>query len=136
MKRYLSLLAFFFVTFSYIAAQGNGGGGHQGSGGSGSGSGSGHNGSQSSTSPWAGMNIPNSWKHWLNNGGNMPGDMRDAILVKAATWGMQNFGFTVNQMKQRYNQGTLTIQYLTTAPPTLSFRVSYGGGNISVIIDP
>lgn len=140
MKKLVSLLAFTILVYTSVAAQSNGGGhgsghgnGHQGSGSGGSGSG--HQGSQSSNSPWAGMNIPNSWKHWLESGGNMPGDMRDAILTKASVWGMQNFGLTVNQLKQRYNQGTLTITYVATAPPTLTFQVSFGGGLTIVIIE-
>ena len=130
------MIALLLTSFSFVLAQGNGSG-HNGAqhGNGGSGSGSGLHGSNQNNSPWAGMNIPNSWKHWLDNGGNMPGDLRDAILFKASTSGFQAFALPLNLLRQRYNQGTLIITYVATAPPSLSFRVSFGGTDIILIID-
>jgi hypothetical protein len=125
MKKVISLLAFLFFAFTFIAAQGNGcGNGNNGNGNS--------YGNGNSSSAWSGY-WPNWIITWLENGGEVPTPLAVAVIHEARSWGQQNFGLNQGQMVAKYLQGQLTVAYVPTAPPSLIFRVSYGGGH--VIID-
>jgi hypothetical protein len=127
MRRLLSGLAFGLAIFTSMAAQGNG----NGYGNSGNGNGYGNNGYGQGDGSWANVDLIT----WLENGGEIPPRLAAKVIFEARAWGQQQFGLNYGQMLQKYSQGLLTIQYLSTAPPTLMFRVSYGNLSISVIID-
>jgi hypothetical protein len=146
MKRYLSLMAFFLVSFTFVAAQGNGGNNGNGNGNSGygnNGNGNGGygnpinwtgNGYGQGNSPWANVNWPQWLINWLENGGQIPPLLAADVIWEARSWGQQNFSLSYGQMLQKYAQGHLTITYISTAPPSLTFRVTFGGLSV-VIID-
>ena len=124
MKRLVTVLAFILFTVGFVAAQGNGGG-------QGNGNGNGNNGNGYA---WGNSNWPNWLIQQLENGGDVPNVIALAAIWKAREWGQQTFGLNYGQMVARYAQGTLTVTYISTAPPALVFRVAYGGGNIAVIL--
>lgn len=115
LKRFLFGLAFLLAAMSFVAAQGNGGG----------------NGSGNSYA-WGNQQ---SLINWLENGGSIPRPLAMRVIHEAREWGMANFGLSQGQMVQKYNQGLLTIEYLYTAPPTLTFKVSFGGGLCIIVIE-
>ena len=133
MRRLLSGLVFGLVFVATVAAQGNGNGnngngyGNGGNGGYGNGNGNAYG---QANSPWG--NWPQWLINWLENGGQTPPLLAADIIWEARAWGQQNFGLSYGQMLQKYAQGSLTLTYISTAPPTLTFRVSYGG--LSVIV--
>ncbi len=124
MKRFLSILVFsLLVTIPILgAAQGNGNGGNNGNGFG-----------QANSSQWANLNWPQWLTSWLENGGQIPMPLAVMTIHEAKDWGMQNFGLSQGQMLQRYFTGQLTITYISTSPPSLTFRVSYGGLSIIVL---
>jgi hypothetical protein len=132
MKKFIVLLSFLFVAFSYLAAQSNGNGG-----GNGYWNGNGNNGNGGNTGVWAGSNWPQWVINWLENGGQVPIPMAMRVTWQTRQWGQQTFGLNYGQMVQKYFQGDLTITYLPTTPPTpiLTFRVSYGGGILIINIE-
>ncbi len=113
MKRFLFGIAFLLLSVSFAAAQGNGNGGNAGAGGNGWGNGA-----------WL--------TSWLQSGGAVPQPLAMRVILEARDWGMQSFGLTLGQMRQRYAQGLLTVTYVSTSPPSLTFRVAYDGG-VSII---
>ena len=115
MKRVLLILAFFLLTVSFVSAQGNGN----------------SNGNNGNGNPWAGY-WPQQVITWLQNGGQVPMPLAVAVIREAREWGQQTFGLNQGQMIGKYLQGALTIEYIPTAPPSLIFRVSYGGGILIV----
>lgn len=150
MKKYLGLLAFLLVSFTFVTAQGNGGNNGNGNGGYGN-NGNGGNGNSgnwnggngnggNSNNQWANFNLPQWLQTWLNNGGQIPHLLAAEVIFEARSWGQQNFGLNYGQMLQKYAQGTLTIEYIPNSPPApttpvvLAFRVRYGIGEI-VILD-
>jgi hypothetical protein len=72
---------------------------------------------------------------WLENGGSIPQPVAIAVIHEARVWGQQNFGLSLGQMIQKYNQGLLTVEFMYTSPPSLTFRVGFGGIEIAVILD-
>lgn len=56
-------------------------------------------------------------------------------LREARQWAQQNFGLSLGQMIQAYAAGNLTVELVETNPPSWTFRVSYGGEGILVVID-
>jgi hypothetical protein len=75
---------------------------------------------------------------WLENGGQGPVPMYLVTRVRLAArpWLIQTFGLSNGQIAQKWANGEITMTYLPTSPPTptLSFRVSFGGGLIIVDI--
>ncbi len=135
MRRFILSLAFSLLIVASLAAQGNGyGNGGNGNNGNGNG-GYGNNGFGQGNSPWANANWPQGLINWLENGGQIPPLLAMDVIWEARPWGQQQFGLSYGQLLQKYAQGSLTLEYISTAPPTLTFRVRFGGGNISVIID-
>lgn len=126
MKRLVTVLAFILLTVGIVAAQGNGGGQGNGNGSPVNGGGNGY--------AWGNSN----WSNWLiqqlENGGEVPNVIALSAIWKAREWGQQTFGLNYGQMVARYAQGSLTVTYISTAPPALVFRVEFGGGNIAVIL--
>jgi hypothetical protein len=137
MRRFILSLAFSLLIVASLAAQGNGyGNGGNGNNGNGNENGGyGNNGFGQGNSPWANANWPQGLINWLENGGQIPPLLAMDVIWEARPWGQQQFGLSYGQLLQKYAQGSLTLEYISTAPPTLTFRVRYGGGNISVIID-
>jgi hypothetical protein len=152
MRRLLSGLAFSLLIVTSVVAQGNGNG--YGNGGNGNGYGNGSNGNNGNgngsygygnpvngtgngygqgNSPWANVNWPQWLINWLENGGQIPPLLAMDVIWEARTWGQQQFGLSYGQMLQKYAQGSLTLEYISTAPPSLTFRVSYGGINVLII---
>lgn len=72
---------------------------------------------------------------WLENSGQVPQIVSLAAIKKASDWGQQTFGLSYGQMVSKYAQGQLTVSYVSVAPPSLVFRVNYGGFGITVILD-
>jgi hypothetical protein len=140
MKRFLSILTFCLFLVSLVSAQGNGNGGY-GNNGNGTGNGNGNggignNGFGQGNSPWANVNWPQWLINWLENGGQIPPLVAADVIWEARGWGMQHFGFTYFQMLQKYHQGQFSIQYISTAPPSLTFRLRHLGGlDITVLIN-
>ena len=131
MKRFLSILAFSLFIITSIAAQGNGNGGFGNNGNGNGGYGNGQGNSQ-----WANVNWPQWLISWMENGGQVPMPLAVMVIHEAKEWGMQNFGFTQGQMLQRYVWGVFTIEFISTSPPSLTFRLRHGGGlNIVVVLD-
>ncbi len=154
MRRLLSGLAFSLFIVTSVAAQGNGNGyGNGGYGNNGNGNGGyGNNGNGNGgycippsggqangfgqgNSPWANANWPQWLINWLENGGQIPPLLAMDVIWEARAWGQQNFGWSYGQLLQNYAQGTLTLEYISTAPPSLTFRLRYGGTTTVVIID-
>ncbi len=152
MRRFLSGLAFSLLIVTSVVAQGNGNG--YGNGGNGNGYGNGSNGNNGNgngsygygnpvngtgngygqgTSPWANSNWPQWVITWLENGGQIPPLLAMDVIWEARTWGLQQFGLSYGQMLQKYAQGSLTLEYISTAPPSLTFRVRYGGIDVLII---
>jgi hypothetical protein len=130
MKRFVSILALLLVSFAFVAAQGNGGN-------NGNGNGNGNGGYSSygqGNGPWLNVNWPQWLINWLENGGQVPPVLAADVIWEARSWGQQNFGLSYLQMLQKYAQGQLTLTYISTSPPSLTFRVTFGGLNV-VIID-
>lgn len=122
MKRLLSLIAFLFLLTAMASGQGNGNNGNAyGQGGG--------------NSNWSGANWPGWLQNWLQNGGQVPQPLALAAIWKARDWGWANFRLHYGQMVAKYAQGQLTVTYVSTAPPTLTFAVTYGGLGTIVIID-
>jgi hypothetical protein len=127
MKKILSFMVILALAIGFVAAQGTTNGNPPSN--------------AATLAPWVATKFPEPWKRWLESGGTLPGDLRDAILTQASDWGRQ-FGLDLAQMKQSYVEGKLTIQPMTADPAArtssqLIFRVSYGGGStIIVVIDP
>lgn len=137
MKRLLGILAFGLLLVSSVAAQGSGGNGNNGNGygnnaNGGYGNGNGNANGQVN-SPWG--NWPQWLINWLENGGQTPPLLAADVIWEARSWGQQNFGLSYGQMLQKYAQGSLTLTYISTAPPTLTFRVLYGGLSVTVVTD-
>jgi hypothetical protein len=112
------------LAIGFVAAQGNSNGGQQGN--------------AATPAPWASTKFPEPWKRWLESGGTLPGDLRDAILARASEWGRQ-FGLDLAQMRQKHAEGKLTIQLVDSDPTArtasqLIFRVSYGGGSDIIVV--
>lgn len=124
MKRLLSILAFLTIVFTASFAQGNG----QGNGNGGYGNNSGN-----SNSGWAGY-WPNWVISWLENGGTVPTPLAVAVIHEARAWGQQNYGLNQGQMIVKYFQGSLTVEYVPTVPPSLVFRLRYGGSDVIVVL--
>ncbi|MFM2377114.1 MAG: hypothetical protein RLZZ165_2211 [Bacteroidota bacterium] len=128
MKRFITFIFLLVLAVGFAAAQVTANSGQQGK--------------SSILAP--GSWIPDAWRAWLENGGRgaMPGDLRDAILNQAASWG-KRLGLSPAQMRQKYEEGLLTIQLVSVgssarATTALIFRVSYlvgGGSEINVVID-
>jgi hypothetical protein len=116
MKRILSLLAFLIVLSSAASSQSTG------------------NGNSGNGNPWGNGN----WSELivlLENGGQVPTPIVNQVLHAVKDWGRQTFGLSLGQMHQKYGNGELAIVYLSTSPPSLTFRVSYGGVLITSVID-
>jgi hypothetical protein len=145
MRRLLSSLVFGLVLVISVAAQGNGNGGNGNGGYGNNGNGNGGysnppvggqaNGYGQSNSPWVNANWPQWLINWLENGGQIPPLLAADVIWEARTWGQQNFSLSYWQMLQKYAQGQLTLEYISTTPPTLTFRVRYGNLSIMVISD-
>ena len=155
MKRFLSGLAFSLFMITSVAAQGNGNGygnsgnGNGGYGNNGNGNGGyGNNGNGGysnppgggqangygqGNSPWANVNWPQWLISWLENGGQIPPVLAADVIWEARSWGQQNFSLSYWQMLQKYAQGSLTIEYISTSPPSLTFRVRFGGIDVLII---
>ncbi len=125
MKRFLALFAFLLASFSFVAAQGNGGGNN----------GNGYGNNNGNNNPWASINGPQWLMSWLQNGGQIPVPLALVIIHRERDWGMSNFGLTQGQMIQKYATGQLTIEFISTSPPSLTFRVRFGGVGDIIIID-
>ncbi len=115
MKKYIVVLSFLLFSVSWVAAQNNG-------------NGNGH-----------GCGNGNSWPSWvqscLNSSTPVPMPVCIKVVRECRQWGQQNFGLNLGQMIQKYFQGEMTVELIQTAPPTLTFRVIYGGGAVVVILD-
>ncbi|MBK9451001.1 MAG: hypothetical protein IPN95_16660 [Bacteroidetes bacterium] len=147
MRRLLSGLAFSLFIITSVAAQGNGNGygnggyGNNGNGNGGYGNNGNGNGGYSNNaygqgnSQWANVNWPQWLINWLENGGQIPPVLAANVIWEARGWGQQTFSLNYGQMLQKYSQGQLTLEYLSTSPPSLTFRVRFGGLSITVIID-
>lgn len=120
MKKLVTLVLFLLLLSSFAAAQGNGGG-----------NGNGNN----ANGQWGNANWPQFVITWLQNGGQVPLPLAVMVIHEARAWGMQNFGLNQGQMLQKYFQGQLTVEFVSTSPPSLTFRVRYGGGDIIVVTD-
>jgi hypothetical protein len=126
------LLTLSTCTATYSQCNGNNGNGNGGYGNNGNGNGNGGWGNNGN--PWAGY-WPQWVITWLENGGSVPMPLAVAVIREAREWGMQNFGLNQGQMIQKYFQGQLTVEYVPTAPPSLIFRVSYGGGIVIISLE-
>ena len=89
--------------------------------------------SSGSYNPWANGNWPQFVINWLQNGGQVPMPLAVVAIREARDWGMATLGLTQGQMLVKYLSGQLTIEYVPTAPPTLTFRITYGG-NIAIVL--
>ncbi len=129
MKKILFLAVLLFFSFAFVHAQGNSGNNGNGNGNSQQGwnGGNGNN-------PWANLNAPQWLLTWLQNGGQVPAPLAVMVIREARSWGQQNFGLNQGQMVVKYLQGQLTIDFLNTSPPSLTFRVSYLSGSIVVVL--
>lgn len=132
MKRFLSILAFSLLVVASVAAQGNGNGNNW-NGNNGNGNGGNGNAYGQANSPWANANWPQWLVSWLENGGQIPQILALDVIWEARAWGMQNFSLNYPQMLQKYAQGQLTLEYISTSPPSLTFRVRFGGISVVVI---
>lgn len=101
MKNIVAALALILLTACTVVAQNNGNGG----------------------APSGNAN----WPAWVQNGGQVPHQMALRVVREARQWGQQNFGLNLGQMIQKYMIGELTLEMVATSPPSLTFRVSYGG---------
>ncbi len=130
MKKILFLAVLLLFSFAFVHAQGNSGNIGNGNGNSQQGwnGGNGNN-------PWANINAPQWLLSWLQNGGQVPMPLAVMVIHEARTWGQQNFGMNQGQMVAKYLQGLLTIEFVSTSPPSLTFRVRLGGGDVMVILD-
>lgn len=134
-------MAFLLVSFTFVAAQCNGGNngngyGNNGNGNNGYGNGNGNgNSNANANNPWANINAPQWLLNWLQNGGQIPLPLALIVIHEERTWGMQNFGLSQGQMLQKYLQGQLTIQFVSTAPPSLTFFMKLDGIGIITVID-
>jgi hypothetical protein len=128
MKKLLVLFSFFLLAITAIHAQGNG---------NGNGNPFGQANANNNGNAWAWGNGGgfNALVTYLENGGQVPQFVSLAAIYKARDWGQQNFGLNYGQMVAKYVQGQLTVTYVSVAPPSLVFRVSYGGFGITVILD-
>jgi hypothetical protein len=113
-----------------VAQNGCGGSGSGASSGSGSGSGSGHG--------YHGHHNNRQMPAWvqscLNGTASLPQNICVRVIRECRQWGQQNFGLNQGQMIQKFNQGLLTVELIQTNPPSLTFRVTYGGiGTIEII---
>ncbi len=126
MKKILALILFILISLSVVQAQGNGGG---------NGNGNGFGNGQGNGFAWGNGGGFNGLVTWLENGGQVPQVISLATIYKARNWGQQNFSLNYGQMVAKYAQGQLTVTYISTAPPSLVFRVAYGGFGITVILD-
>lgn len=132
MKKILFLAVLLFFSFAFVHAQGN-----SGNNGNGNGNGNpqqGWNGGNGNN-PWANINAPQWLLTWLQNGGQVPMPLAVMVIHEARSWGQQNYGMNQGQMVVKYLQGLLTIEFVSTSPPSLTFRVRFGGGDIMVVID-
>ena len=115
MKKYIVVLSFLLFSVSWVAAQNNG-------------NDNGH-----------GCGSGNSWPAWvqscLNASTPVPMPVCLKVVRDCRQWGQQNFGLNLGQMFQKYFQGEMTVDLIQTAPPSLTFRVSYGGIGITIILD-
>ncbi len=130
MKKILALILFLFMAVTVVQAQGNGGGN-----GNGQGNGQGNGNNIGNGWAWGNGGGLNALVTYLENGGQVPQVISLAAIYKARDWGQQTFGLNYGQMVVKYAQGQLTVTYLSVAPPSLVFRVFYGGGSIQVILD-
>lgn len=115
MKKILTLLLVLFMAWSFVAAQ----------------NGNGNNGAGNGNGVGSGQYLIT----WLENGGQIPQALAVAVVIKARDWGQQNFGLSLGQMLQKYNQGLLTVEFAYTSPPSLTFIVRYGGGQVIITIE-
>ncbi len=126
MKKILALILFLMISLTVVQAQGNGGG---------NGNGNGFGNGQGNGFAWGNGNGFNWLVNWLENGGQVPQVVSLAAIYKVRDWGQQNFQLNYGQMVAKYAQGQLTVTYLSVSPPALTFRVSYSGFGIVVILD-
>ena len=129
MKKLLPLLGLLLLSYSFCAAQGGGGNGGSGSGGSGSGyhGGNGHG-------PNANNNAMQQLKAQLANGMAIPPWLNQRVLLKTFQT-TTHFGLSLQSLRNQFNAGNLTVTYVQTSPPSLTFRVRYNGVDIMVVID-
>lgn len=57
------------------------------------------------------------------------------LVVKILQEARDYFGMSLGQMIQAYRSGDCTIQWMQTNPPSMTFRVTYGGNHINIIIE-
>jgi hypothetical protein len=122
MKKLLTLVMFLLLLSSFVVAQGNGGG-------------NGNNGNGQGNGPWSNTNLPQFITTWLQNGGQIPQPVAVAVIREARSWGQQTCGLNQGQMIQKYFQGLLTVEFVSTSPPSMTFRVSFGGNVIFIILE-
>jgi hypothetical protein len=118
MKKILGILALLLVSFTFVAAQGNGGN---------NGNGYGNNGQGPS------FNAQQWLIDYLEAGNPVPHWLALDVIRDAREWGSQVCGLNLGQMIAKYLQGQLTVEYISTAPPSFTFRISYGGHDVVVI---
>jgi hypothetical protein len=139
MRKILFLTVLLFFAFAFVHAQGNSGNNGNGNGNGnpqqGWNGGNGNPAYNGTGNPWANINAPQWLLTWLQNGGQVPMPLAVVVIHEARSWGQQNFGMNQGQMIQKYFQGQLTIEFVSTSPPSLTFRVRFGGGDVMVILD-
>jgi hypothetical protein len=106
MKNIVAALALVLLTACTVVAQNNG-------------NGLGNAGGNANWPTWV--------QAWVQNGGQVPHPLALRVVREARQWGQQNFGLNLGQMIQKYMIGELTVELVATSPPSLTFRVSYGG---------
>jgi hypothetical protein len=125
MKRILFLLAFLLVSFAFVAAQGNGGNNGNGYGNNWNGNGNNGQGPFVNAQQWL--------IDYLEAGNPVPQWLGLEVVRKARDWGSQVCGLNLGQMIAKYFQGQLIVEYISTAPPSLTFRVTFGGLSVDII---
>lgn len=128
MKKILALLLFLLVSLTVVHAQGNWGG-------NGNNQGNGQSNGNNNGWAWGNCGGLNALVTYLENGGQVPQVISLAAIYNARDWGWQEFRLNYGQMVAKYAQGQLTVTYISTTPPSLVFRVSYGGQVVVVILD-
>jgi hypothetical protein len=118
MKKFFVLCVFLALSATFVSAQGNGNNG---------------NGNAWGNGQWANSHWPGFVINWLQNGGQVPVPLAVMVIHEGRTWGMSNFGLSQGQMIQKYATGQLTIEFVSTSPPSLTFRISYSG-SIGIVV--
>jgi hypothetical protein len=127
MKRFLTLLAFLLVSITFVAAQGN----SWGNGNPNNNQGGWNNGSTNTQGPL--LTAQQALLAYLQAGNPVPFPLALDIIRQTRDWGQQQCGLNLGQMIQKYAQGQLTVDFVSTSPPSWTFRVSYGNLNVLVI---